>query len=157
MNFVPQKVKDLFFKVLKSNSSTKSIADGFGLGLFVGFLPIMGIQMYVVFLLTSFLKKNQIVAMLAVWVSNPLTFIPLYYFNFKVGQFVYHKHVDFDFNNLTWKTLLEAGSDIIVPLSIGSVIVGIVAGIIGRFLCLRYYDTIKKRFSKKQPSPSVES
>ena len=150
IKWIPQEVKDLFFKVIKSDSSTKSIADGFGIGLFIGFMPIMGIQMYVAFVVTRFFNKNQFVAMLAVWVTNPLTAPFIYYFNYYLGTLIYPTDIQFDFNNMTWKSFFDAGADLIVPLLIGSFVVSVFFGVLGQQLCLRYYDRIKAKFNKEK-------
>lgn len=151
---VPQNVKDLFKKLIESHSSTKDVADGLGIGLFVAFLPIVGIQMYVSLLLTRFFKKNSIVAILAAWITNPLTVVPIYLFNLWVGNFIYPNSVSWEYlrdviEEMNWRSMLMAGTDIVVPLWIGSVIVGTVIGFAGQRLCLRYYDRVRERFSKK--------
>ena len=148
---IPQKIKDLFIKLLRSNSSTAEVADGLAIGMFIAMLPIMGIQMYVALVLTRLFRKNTLVAMLAAWVTNPLTSVPIYLFNLWVGNFLYREPMSIMevyqvFKSLNLHNVLNAGKDILIPLWIGSVIVGLVAAFIAQRLCLRYYDTIRARF-----------
>ena len=61
-------------------------ALGFGLGIFSGCFPFFGLQTLMGVFLAKIFKGNTIFAALGTWISNPLTFAPLYYFNFKVGS-----------------------------------------------------------------------
>ncbi|MCP5463611.1 MAG: DUF2062 domain-containing protein [Deltaproteobacteria bacterium] len=145
--FIPAELKQLLLKLLKSNSSTQEIADGLAIGMFVAFLPIMGIQMYVSLVLTRLFRKNSIVAMIAVWITNPITAIPIYLFNLWVGSLIYAKSVDFEAIRLTlshmdWQNILGLGVGILVPLCLGSMITGLVAAVVSQRLCLRYYDRV---------------
>lgn len=73
-------------KLIRSHSSEKDLALGVAIGFFVGFLPIMGIQMVVAAALAAVWRVSKLAAILPVWVSNPMTFIPLYGFNYVVGH-----------------------------------------------------------------------
>lgn len=152
MSLIPHKIKYLFFKVLKSNSSTVDVADGLAIGVFVAFQPIMGIHMAVSLFLTWLFRKNSWVAMLAAWITNPLTFVPIYLFNYWAGLFFYPEGARFEevrrvFSGIPGaQTVMALGKDILVPLIVGSAVVGILAALVSRALCLRYYDRFKDRF-----------
>ena len=148
---IPQKVKKLFIRLIKSHSSTPEVADGLAIGVFIAFLPIMGIQMLVAFGLTELLRKNVIAAMLAVWITNPLTAVPIYLFNLWVGNWFYNKPISFSELYVVMKSLdlhhiLNAGKDILIPLWLGSVVVALILAFVSQRLCLRYYDRIKVKF-----------
>ena len=149
--FIPPQIKQLFAKLMKSNSSTQEVADGLAIGVFIAFLPIMGIQMYVSLLLTRLFRKNSIVAMIAAWITNPFTAVPIYLFNFWIGAFFYENSINLNeiktlLANLTLKSLVAAGQDFLIPLWIGSLIIGIFMAFISQKLCLKYYSRIQKRF-----------
>ncbi|MBF0105429.1 MAG: DUF2062 domain-containing protein [Deltaproteobacteria bacterium] len=147
---MPLKLRELFIRLLKSNSTTPEVADGLAIGVFIAFLPIIGIQMYVSLVLTRLFKKNSIVAIMAAWITNPFTAAPVYLFNLWVGNFIHKDSTELKEVYQMMKTLdlgdiLAAGKDILIPLWIGSIIVGLVAAFISQRLCLRYYDRIKKK------------
>ena len=75
--------------VCELNETNHQIALGLAVGIFVGFLPIMGIQMSVAVPLAFFLRCNKLLAAAGVWITNPATFIPLYYFNYRFGLWLY--------------------------------------------------------------------
>lgn len=127
------------------------MADGLALGVFISFLPIMGIHMYVAFAVAELFRKNVLAALLGVWVNNPLTAVPVYLFNLWVGKFIYNKPVSFselllDIKMLEITDLLKTGKDLLIPLWIGGMIVGIIAAFVSQWLCLRYYQTLRDKF-----------
>lgn len=148
---IPKRIKDLFFNVIRSNSSTEEVADGLAIGMFIAWLPIMGIQMYVALVVTRLFKKNTLASLIAVWVTNPLTAVPIYWFNLWVGHFLRKKSpVSFSalyrtVRSLDLQNILSSGKDILIPLWMGSMIVGIVVAYISQKLCLKYYDAIREK------------
>lgn len=149
--FIPARFKRLFLKILKSHDTPAEVADGLALGVFIAFLPIMGIQMYAAFAVAELFRKNVLAAILAVWVTNPLTAVPIYLFNLWVGKFIYNKPVSFselflDIRMLEITELLKTGKDLLIPLLIGSMIVGIIAAFVSQWLCLKYYQTLREKF-----------
>jgi uncharacterized protein (DUF2062 family) len=63
-----------------------SVARGVAIGLFAAFLPIL--QMLIAALLAIFLRANLPLAVLLTWVSNPLTFIPITYATYFIGEII---------------------------------------------------------------------
>ncbi len=150
--FVPKKFKVYFSHLLKSNSTTPEVADGLAIGMFVGWLPVIGLQMYIALVLTRLFKRNTIAGVMAVFVTNPITAFPIYFFNLWVGNFFYSKEsVTFlqlyeTVKTLNFRDILVLGQDVLVPLWTGSVLIGLIMAWISQRLCLRYYDRIKKKF-----------
>lgn len=155
MPIVPQKIKNLFHRIIHSDSSARDVADGLGIGMFITFLPIVGIQMYVAFFFTWLFRKNKLVAVLSVWITNPFTIVPIYLFNYKVGELLYHPNVNYSelvtaLENWDFEALTSMSLDLLLVLWIGSAIVGLVAAIVSRWVCLKYYDRLKSRVVKNQ-------
>ncbi|MBI1374958.1 MAG: DUF2062 domain-containing protein [Phycisphaera sp.] len=71
--------KFIFFKVLHTDDPPYRLAMGVAIGLFMGIMPIMGIQMIGTFFLAWLFRANKLVGQPFVWVSNPLTAVPVYY------------------------------------------------------------------------------
>lgn len=130
-------------KLLSLNDSPHDIALGLALGIFIGFLPIMGIQMGVVLVfILPFRKANKIAAVAGVWISNPLTVIPLYAFIYWVGTLFYPAKsvltseilkskmrdiVQLDGFIDQTQAFLSLGADIFLPMCIGGAVVGFIA------------------------------
>ena len=55
------------------------------LGLIVAFLPLVGIQMLIVFFLALWFRANLPVIVALQWVSNPFTMGPIYFADYQIG------------------------------------------------------------------------
>ena len=119
------------------------IAMGLALGIFVGFIPIMGIQMAVVLPFALLFRGNKTAAVAGVWVTNPITVIPIYYLNYKVGElFVSYPPLTWAsfedlFSNITMTKFLDLGATTLVPLFVGGLVLATIAAIPTYFITYR--------------------
>lgn len=129
--------------ILGLNDTHHSIALGTTIGMFIGMTPTVGVQMIIVvivaFLAKPFFHFNRMAALITVYISNPITTVPIYYFNYKVGTIFYESHHTMaDFEKILhyesfsgwWATIVELFVDIGVPLIVGSLIVATVCSLI---------------------------
>jgi uncharacterized protein len=86
-----------------------SVSKGVAIGLLTAFIPLP-IQMLAAVLLAIFFKGNLPIAVALTWITNPVTFVPINYFIYKVGQLVTYDSavyvVTYDFE-IQGKTLTE--------------------------------------------------
>ncbi len=80
LQFLGEKVHDPNFWHL----SRRAISMAFGVGLFVAWLPMPG-QMAVAAIAAFYLRANLPVSIALVWLTNPVTMPPLFYFAYRVG------------------------------------------------------------------------
>jgi len=113
-----------------------SIASSFFIGLFCAFLPVPG-QMLIAALLALLFRTNLPVAVSLIWVTNPVTIAPLFYFAYSVGVWLLgHPETRFSIE-LSWDWITAQGSLIWLPLLTGSLICGLVSGLLG-YLTILY-------------------
>jgi uncharacterized protein (DUF2062 family) len=60
-------------------------ARGLAAGVFCGCYPFFGLQIVLGVGLASVMRGNHLLAAAGTWISNPLTYVPLYWFNFQLG------------------------------------------------------------------------
>lgn len=102
-----------------------SLAGAAFIGVFCALIPIP-LQMIVAAVLAVRFKCNLPLSILLVWFTNPLTYVPVFYFTYRVGAWTLGmdvarpEQVDF-----AW--LLEQ----LIPLWVGSILSGLVFGLIG--------------------------
>ena len=97
--------------------------------------------------LASLLKGNHLLAVIGTWISNPLTYIPLYWFNYKIGSFFLGTVRELDnFSRLTQRQMWDQGWLISSRVLFGSLIVGLFLGLI---LGLSSYILLKSFSNKK--------
>lgn len=148
-------------KLLKLNDSPHDIALGLALGIFIGFLPIMGIQMAVVLVFViPFRKANKIAAVAGVWISNPLTVIPIYAFIYWIGTFFYPSEMVLTATDVKERMMnvvnldgfvdqtaafLGLGADIFLPMCIGGAVVGLIAMVPTYIFTRLFFTSYQKR------------
>lgn len=122
--------------------STDNVLNGFTLGVFIGFLPIMGVQIMLVLAISLVARFNVIAATIAVFITNPLTAIPIYLFNTQVGVWVLGSKISRqDFLNLRnvqsadefFTIVMNLGYAVLWPLCLGSLIVALVCSLLTYF------------------------
>ena len=137
-----QRIRKFISWLWNQEGSPSQRALGLGLGIFSGCFPFFGLQTLMGVFLAKIFKGNSILAAVGTWISNPFTYVPLYYFNYRVGSLLINKDKDIvDLSHITTNKLWSQGWDLSSRLIIGSISVGLATGIIGG-LCL--YFSLKK-------------
>ncbi len=139
------------------------VARAFLVGIFFSFIP-MPFQMIFAAVFAIWFNANLPLSVILVWISNPVTMPPIFYFNYKVGALILDRPVlDIEFQ-LSWTWLGSRLVDIGIPLYLGSLIVatasGCIAYLIIQFLWRRkvkkdWNERIReKRLGKNAPQDS---
>ena len=137
-----QRIRKFISWLWNQEGSSSQRALGFGLGIFSGCFPFFGLQTLMGVFLAKIFKGNRILAAVGTWISNPFTYVPLYYFNYKVGSLLLNTDNNIvDYTHITTTELWTQGWYLSFRLLIGSLSVGFVTGIVGG-LCL--YLSLKK-------------
>lgn len=71
--------------VLHADDSPHVLALGVSIGVFFAFLPLIGLQMFLAIGAAALLRANKAVCVPLVWITNPLTITPIYYFCWRTG------------------------------------------------------------------------
>ncbi|WP_144982853.1 DUF2062 domain-containing protein [Gimesia aquarii] len=155
----------LLRSILMLDDTAHSIALGTAIGMFIALTPTVGIQMLMVicfaFVTRPLFRFNQIASLITVYISNPLTMIPIYWFDYKVGTYYvggsmnqkeFAKIFEFEGFSGWWETvkqlILEVGS----PLIIGSLIVATFCALVTYPIMLR----LVMHFQKMRPTATQD-
>ncbi len=113
-----------------------SVAGAFFVGLMIAFAPVP-FQMLLAASLAIILRVNIPISVALVWLTNPFTMPPLFYFAYKVGQWVLSvpEH-DFHFE-ISWNWLLHGLNHVWQPFLLGCFILGSLTGVVG-YLFVRF-------------------
>ena len=131
-------------RLIRLRATPNDIAKGMALGLFIGMTPTFGIQMIIVLALAVMLKENKIAALLGVWVTNPVTAPVIYGLEYEVGRVLLKLPRPDFLIQFDYERLVILGWQVVVPLSLGSLIVGIVVGSVGYAVTLRLIPVVKQ-------------
>ena len=101
----------------------RSVARAAFVGVFCAFIPFP-LQMLVAALLSLWIHSNMALSVGLVWITNPLTIPPIFYFTYKLGCVMLDIPAA-DFNiELSWQWLTESMKFFILPLLLGSLTAG---------------------------------
>lgn len=160
----------------KATGTSHQIALGVAIGFFVAWLPIIGIQMVVSVALCQIFRANKVVPIFPVWLTNPATMVPIYSFNYWVGWLVVGgpplsaiviilmKMIEIpagaeDMGRLEawWNgikhafgELLSMGWDMLLPLCLGSAIIGLALAVPSYYLTRKFVDSFRDALQKKK-------
>ena len=128
------------------NGSPYFNAKGLAIGVFSGCFPFFGFQTLMGVFFAKIAKGNIVLAAIGTWLSNPFTYIPLYYFNYKVGSIFLNNYS----NNIIEKSfviddLWKQGRFFSLSLLLGSSCVGLFLALIcGSIVFFIYKIKIKR-------------
>ncbi len=127
-----------------------SVAGGLGLGVALAFIPLP-IQMLLCLPFALFLKVNLPVALASVWLTNPVTAGPIFFFAFRIGLWLTG-------DSTTWASdpfefsvggLTSVMEDIWAPLVAGCLLCGIVSGFI-TYLLVNFTWRLRIAYLKRE-------
>ena len=106
-------------------------ARGLAAGVFCGCFPFFGLQMILSVGVATVVRGNPLLAAAGTLVSNPLTYVPLYWFNYLVGQRLLGPgSSDTEVEDISRSTLWAQGWDFTNRIMLGSVVVGAVLALL---------------------------
>ena len=147
----------LYIKVRKLKGKPVILARGLAIGVFAGCFPFFGLQSIIGVVLATIFRGSKVAAVAGTWISNPLTYVPIYVFNYKIGKFLLGidsmDSGEIDFDSLAH--FMEFGSSFVIALLVGCFVVGAIFSVITYFFGLHFFQrlrTRKKTFKRaKQP------
>ncbi len=160
----------------KATGTAQQIGMGVAIGFFVGWLPIIGIQMAVAVVVCSIFKANKLVPIFPIWLTNPVTMVPIYSFNYWVGwkivggppladlAVILRKMITppeplpgmgkmalwWDGVKHAFHELLSMGWEMQLPLWLGCVVVGLALAIPSYYLSCKFVDSFRKAVDRKR-------
>ena len=138
--------RNFFSLVLKQDGTPFFNAKGVAIGVFCGCFPFFGFQTLLGLSLARFAKGNLFLAALGTWISNPFTYIPLYFFNYKVGSYFIKTSSDIIFDkNIIKYELWQQGSVFSLRIILGSTLVGLLLAFISGVISFLLYKRRKKK------------
>ncbi len=135
-----------YLRLVRLQSSPEEIARGLAAGVFAGCFPIFGFQTLAALLLAVPLRGNKLVAAAGTWVSNPLTYVPVYAFNYRVGEWLLGSRTAFATAELVAaQNWMQLGLEVAGTLFVGCAFVGFWGALASYFLGLWLVRRIRRR------------
>ena len=165
MNFEPRRAARYYYlRFVRLKGHPSVLARGVAVGTFIGITPTIPFHTILALILAFILRGSKVAALLATFiVSNPITFLPQYYFSWKIGNWITPgKHSWNDVSILidaiisggefgkTLAALGQIGMDSLIILLGGGIILALPFTLIFYYLSYILFRSIhKKRLEKK--------
>ena len=130
--------------------SRRSVAGAFAVGLFFAWMPVP-FQMVLAAGAAIWIGTNLPLSVALVWVSNPVTIPPMFYFAYMVGTWIVGEPAtDFNFE-LSFNWLLNELSAIWQPFLVGCFTVAVSSSLLGYLIIngIWRYSVLSRRSSRK--------
>ena len=115
-------------------------ARGLAAGVFCGCYPFFGLQIVFSVGVASLVRGNHLLAAAGTLVSNPLTYVPLYWFNYLVGcQLLGPNSQSTSLAELNRSSLWAQGWDFTLRILLGSTVVGMVLAMASGWMAYRLF------------------
>lgn len=160
----------------RATGTAHQIAMGVAIGFFIGWLPIVGIQMAVAVVVCTIFRANKVVPIFPIWLTNPVTIVPIYSFNYYIGWLfvggppladlavVLRKMIMppeagetmgrfgawWEGVRHAFAELLDMGWDMQLPLWLGCVIVGLALAIPSYYISLKFVNSFRDAVDRKR-------
>ncbi|MEB3357759.1 MAG: DUF2062 domain-containing protein [Synechococcales bacterium] len=157
-----RQLRYLYLRFIRLRGSSPAIARGLAAGVFAGWFPLFGLQTIIGIAIAAVVQGNKLIAAAGTWVSNPLTYVPIYFFNFRVGQRllelagVQSEMPDLSalqaiIDNANWQSFSEflaLGASFTAALFLGSFVVGCISAVVAYFLGLWLLNRLRRPASR---------
>lgn len=128
----------------------RSVAKAFAIGLFCAWIPTPT-QMAFAAITAFYLRANLPISVVLVWITNPITMPPLFYFAYRVGLWTMGQPSPAEGFEFSVDGLLSGLSDIWPPFLLGCFIIGVICSSIGYWGAnYLWRQHIAKRWHRRQ-------
>lgn len=151
-----RQIRYYYLRFIRLRGEPQELAIGMAFGIFSGMMPILPFQTALAVALSIVFKGSKITAALGTWVSNPLNWYFLYYYTYKLGEFILRlPEQNAIFSSVM--TAIQSGEDAMVVVGkifgsggfvisaflVGGLVMGTAAAIPSYFVFLRIFRTIR--------------
>jgi len=148
--------------VLFGHDHPHDVALGAAIGVFVGLLPILGVQMPIIILITIPLRASLVAALLSCWILNPLTIVPIYLLEFVIGTTILrienvplHDVFTILRDNSAWNAGRHLLTHFAAPMLLGGAVLGLVFSLPAYFLTRQAVLYARRRFRPRRRNPRI--
>ena len=133
----------------------RSVSGAAFVGLFSAFLPVPS-QMVAAAIFAVYARVNLPISMALVWITNPVTIPPMFYFSYRLGSWLLDRELKIQAIRLEWEWVEQtyqnvAFTDVFLPLLFGCLVSGWVAGVAG-FILVRigWRAQVRRRWQERR-------
>jgi len=143
MGILRKKLKRAYIRIVTAKGSPQQVAAGLALGVFLGMAVPWGLQIAAAVIGATILNIARVPAVIGVNVTNPVTIWFLYPFAWGIGEWILRPFVGstqppiWDKMEYTWGAFFSFAGGVLLRMTIGGVLLGIVFAVVTYCLALR--------------------
>ena len=140
-----------YLRLRRLRGNPRAIATGLAVGVFAGFFPFFGLQTFIGIFLAAIFRGSKVGAIAGTWISNPLTYVPIFIFNYKVGKLLLgiEDNLILPLDMQSFAAFRELGSTFAITLLSGCLVVGAIAASLTYFYTLAILERLRKNRRRK--------
>ncbi|MBM4137112.1 MAG: DUF2062 domain-containing protein [Nitrospira sp.] len=123
-------LRDYIIRFSSKGLSPSEIAFAVALGNFIAFIPIIGVHTVIAFGLAYIMRLNPLIVLLGTQISNPLSFPFQLFISAEAGSLILNGR----FVEIKFSRDLNYLDHYIMPILVGSLVLGIITSILSYFL-----------------------
>lgn len=167
---IRRRIRYYYLRLTRLKGEPGELALGMAFGIFTGMMPIMPFQIALAVTLALFFKGSKITAAIGTWISNPLNWYLIYYYDYKLGAFVLgHPERKAAFSGImkaiqdgqgsiaVVTKILEAGGAFAASFLLGGLILGLVFAPPSYFLFRHFFKYVRKWRKQKREMRAAQS
>ncbi len=139
----PRQFKLNVIRLSRIQSDPDAIGRGVALGLFIGFTPTFGGQIFLAILFAFLLRQNKIATFAGVWITNPLTAPLIYGLEYQVGRMLLG-YPPYALSQFSFENGWEMGVQVGAPMLLGSLVLGVPVAFIGYSMAVRFVPSLRQ-------------
>ena len=144
--WLQRQLRFVYLKLLRLRGKPRVVAKGLAIGVFAGCFPFFGLQSLVSIFLAALLRGSKVAAIAATWISNPLTYVPIFIFNYKIGKLLLGtKDTVLTLDLKSFTAFKELGPTFAITLLTGCFVVGLILALITYFYSLAILERLRTR------------
>jgi len=149
-------------RTMNQPGSADRVARGAALGFFIGWLPLVGVQMGLAFGLCTITRASFIASLPGVWLSNPVTMVPMYFFINRVGAHVVGKAITWQEMENIWRHVSTLGimqgtrylfvetASVTLAMLVGGTIIGLINAFIAYPIVVRLVHRYQRHWAARR-------
>lgn len=159
-----ERLRATWRRLLTLDDSPHNIAMGVFIGVVVAYQPIVGLQMILGAIVCKVIGANVIASLPMAWITNPVTIVPIFYGTYKLGEVFTGGDLDYAELESRFATIADIDGilnafvegtrllwDIMWPMVIGGLIIGVVNGLLFYYLVRRFVTAYQSRRILNEP------
>lgn len=148
-----RKIRYSYWRLRRHKGDPRIFAWGMAVGVFIGITPTIPFHMVSALAISSLFRISRVAALMGVWICNPLTIPPIYYFSFKLGAWLLYPDQSLALpESIDLREIMALGWQVNLALQLGGLILATPPAVASYFItlwALRRYRTRKPSSSQR--------